>query len=111
MEDYEVLVGDINRLRWVPLSGKFHLSDLGYRPVEGGHESNGTRIYVAKAPHKGAVHPGKVGDGWDGTLTQYFSLLKLIECCDLLGAYIPYDNDEKLIKVCIILIFLLPNDK
>jgi hypothetical protein len=29
----------------------------------------------------------------------------------LLGAYIPYDNDEKLIKVCIILIFLLPNDK
>jgi hypothetical protein len=70
VEDYEVLVGDINRLRWVPLSGKFHLSNLGYRPVEGGHESDGTRIYVAKAPHKGAVHPGKVGDGWDGTLTH-----------------------------------------
>lgn len=108
MEDFEVLVGDINRLRWVPLSGKFHLKNLGYRPIEGGHESNGTPTYVAKAPHKGAVHPGKVGDDWDGTSTSWNSKrIKIDYSYGSIGCYIPYDGDEKLVKVCTIFISLL----
>ncbi|KAJ3516540.1 hypothetical protein NLJ89_g1050 [Agrocybe chaxingu] len=79
VEDYEVLAGDMSQLRWVASSGKLHLASLGARPVEGGREVDGTPIYVAKAPHKGAEHPGKVGENWD-------------------GAYIPYDGEEKLVK-------------
>ncbi|PPR05943.1 hypothetical protein CVT24_006668 [Panaeolus cyanescens] len=76
VDTYEILLGDSNRLRWVPYSGKFSLASLGAQPIEGGREANGTRIYVVQAFHKGAVHPGKVGDGWD-------------------SAYIPYDGREK----------------
>lgn len=67
-------------LRWVNTSGHLNLAGLGYRPVEGGRESDGTPIYVAKAPHKGAEHPGKASEKLD-------------------GAYIPYGNSEVRVKV------------
>ncbi|KAK1229180.1 hypothetical protein PQX77_007752 [Marasmius sp. AFHP31] len=67
LDKYEILVGDMRGLRWVPANGRFNIGSLqGARPVEGGRDRDGSPIFVAKAPHKGAVHPGKVGERIDG---------------------------------------------
>ncbi|KAF8659218.1 hypothetical protein AX16_001879 [Volvariella volvacea WC 439] len=79
VEEYEVLVGDINALRWVPVSGRLNVNNLGYRPVEGGRENDGTPLYIAQAPYNGAVHPGKASEKLD-------------------GAFIPYDGTEKQVR-------------
>jgi len=79
VNEYEVLLGDMNRLRWVPASGKLNIASLGYRPVPGGQENDGTPLFIAEAPHKDAVHPGKCGENLD-------------------GAYIPYDGKEKHVR-------------
>ncbi|GLB37266.1 putative protein of unknown function (DUF3421) [Lyophyllum shimeji] len=76
---YEILLGDMNGLRWVPAHGKVNVSALGYRPVEGGHEKDGTPLYVIKAMYDGIYHPGKASATLD-------------------GAYIPYGGTEKNIK-------------
>ncbi|KAJ7251788.1 carbohydrate-binding module family 12 protein [Mycena haematopus] len=76
---YEILVGDMNGLRWVDAHGHLNVESLGYTPVEGGKEADGTPLYIAEAPHKGAVHPGKASAKLD-------------------GAYIPYDGGEKCVK-------------
>ncbi|KAF9485759.1 carbohydrate-binding module family 12 protein [Pholiota conissans] len=75
VDQYEVLIGDMNRLRWVPASGRLNVASLGYRPVQAGRENDGTPLYIAEAPHHGAVHPGKASEKLD-------------------GAYIPYDGGE-----------------
>ncbi|THV06798.1 carbohydrate-binding module family 12 protein [Dendrothele bispora CBS 962.96] len=79
LDTYEILVGDMRGLHWVDASGRLNVNSLGARPVEGGHENDGTPLYVACAPHKDAVHPGKASEKLD-------------------GAYIPYDDKEKCIK-------------
>lgn len=73
---YEVLIGDMRGLRWVQAHGRLDLRNLGAKPVEGGRENDGTHLYIAQAPHKGATHPGKASDKLD-------------------GAYIPYGGGEK----------------
>jgi len=79
LDIYEILLGDMNGLRWVPAHGKVNVSILGYRPVEGGHEHDGTPLYIIKAMHDGVSHPGKASATLD-------------------GAYIPYSGTEKNIK-------------
>jgi len=79
VNEYEVLVGDMNRLHWVSVTGVCKAANLGQRPVEGGRDKDGTPLYVAQAPYKDAVHPGKAGEGWD-------------------GAYIAYDGKERHVK-------------
>jgi len=79
LDTYEILVGNMQGLRWVSAHGRLNLAALGARPVEGGRDPDGTPIYIAKAPHKGAEHPGKASERLDGAL-------------------IPYDGGEKLIK-------------
>jgi len=79
VKEYEVLVGDNNRLKWVSASGRLNIADLGLRPVEGGREKDGTPLYIAHAPYKGATQPGKVSQKLD-------------------GAYITYGGKEKVIK-------------
>ncbi|KAJ7039231.1 carbohydrate-binding module family 12 protein [Mycena alexandri] len=76
---YEILIGDMNGLRWVDASGPLDVNNLGYTPVEGGREPDGTPLYIAEAPYNGAVHPGKASKNLD-------------------GAYIPYDGTEKNVK-------------
>jgi len=76
---YEILVGDMNGLRWVDANGRLNVASLGYQPVEGGREPDGTLLYIAEAPHNGAVHPGKASPNLD-------------------GAYIPYDGKEVCVK-------------
>jgi hypothetical protein len=71
VEEYEVLVGDMSRLHWVPSTGKLNVASLGYRPVEGGKDSNGTPLYVVEAPHKDAVHPGKASENLEGAYIAY----------------------------------------
>ncbi|KAJ7072507.1 carbohydrate-binding module family 12 protein [Mycena amicta] len=79
LETYEILIGDMNGLRWIPWEGRLNVAGLGYTPVEGGRESDGTPLFIAEAPHNGAVHPGKASEKLD-------------------GAYIPYDGTEKCVK-------------
>ena len=76
LDKYEILVGDMNALKWVNVEGELNLSYLGARPVEGGKEPSGAPIYIAKAYHKDAEHPGKA-------CTEYGD-----------GCFIPYGNKE-----------------
>ncbi|KAG6813692.1 hypothetical protein H0H92_008540 [Tricholoma furcatifolium] len=76
---YEVLVGNTRALRWVPVHGKVNVGALNARPVEGGHEDNGTPLFIAKAMHHGSYYPGKASATLD-------------------GAYIPIDGTEKNFK-------------
>ncbi|KAI5889742.1 carbohydrate-binding module family 12 protein [Schizophyllum commune H4-8] len=79
LETYEILVGDMRGLRWVDASGRLNVNSLGYRPVEGGREADGKPLYIAKAPHKDAEHPGKAGEHLDGALIPYGGKEKKIE--------------------------------
>ncbi|KAF6760047.1 carbohydrate-binding module family 12 protein [Ephemerocybe angulata] len=63
---YEILLGDMSALRWVPASGK----------LNSGKDEDGSELYVARAHHKGCFHPGKAS-------------------AKLKGAFIPYDGGEK----------------
>ena len=65
-DTYEILLGDMNALRWVPTSGKLTISSLGYRPVDGGRDTDGTILYVVRAQHKGCYHPGKASERLKG---------------------------------------------
>ncbi|KAJ8507105.1 hypothetical protein ONZ45_g10488 [Pleurotus djamor] len=79
-DTYEVLLGDMNGLKWVNTYGKLNVASLGARPVEGGKENDGTPLYVARAPIKdGSLIPGKASE-------------------KLEGAYIPYGDKEKNVK-------------
>jgi len=89
VDQYEILVGDMRRLKWVGVSGAMNIDESGYlhvgdsrvKPVEGGRENDNppTILYVAKASHKGAVHPGKTSR-------------------TLKAAYIPYGGKEKKVE-------------
>lgn len=56
----------MNGLHWVQSSGRLNLATLGYKPVEGGRENDGTLLYIAEALHDGVVHPGKISEKLDG---------------------------------------------
>ncbi|KAF8626837.1 hypothetical protein AX15_004668 [Amanita polypyramis BW_CC] len=75
-DEYEILLGDTRGLRWVSVSGRIDISNLGVRPVEGGRENDGTPLYIIRAYYKDAVHPGKTSS-------------------KLNGAYIPWGGKEK----------------
>ncbi|KAI8971188.1 carbohydrate-binding module family 12 protein [Trametes punicea] len=73
---FEVLVGNMQGLRWVDWHGHVDLERLSARPVEGGHEADGTPLFIAQAHHHDAIVPGKCSP-------------------KLNGAFIPYGNTEK----------------
>lgn len=56
----------MSRLHWVSFSGRLNVASLGYRPVEGGRDTDGTPLYVVEAPHNGAVHPGRASEKEEG---------------------------------------------
>lgn len=66
-------------LRWVSAHGHLNVQSLGARPVEGGRESDGTPLYIAKAFHKGAEHPGKASEKLHGKFSSY----RNVSCFDL----------------------------
>jgi len=76
LDKYEILVGDENAIRWVNVKGVLNIQYLGARPVEGGKEPDGTPIYIAKAYHKNAEHPGKASPAYGD------------------GCFIPFGNKE-----------------
>ncbi|RKP15181.1 hypothetical protein BJ684DRAFT_14544 [Piptocephalis cylindrospora] len=59
VKKYQVLVGDAQRLRWVPCHGTALPED--WTPVEGGYEADGTPLFIAKAKIEGGQHIGKAG--------------------------------------------------
>jgi len=76
---YEILVGDMRGLKWVQTGNTLNVQSLYATPVEGGYENDGTPLYVARAYHNGAKHPGKASTKLD-------------------GAFIPYGGKEKKVK-------------
>lgn len=92
LDTYEILVGNMQGLRWVDAHGHLHVAALGYTPVEGGHEADGTPLYIAKAPYHNAVHPGKASEKFEGAL-------------------IPYNGTEKVVKVSIFCSSFINNNR
>jgi len=86
VEQYEVLVGNQHAVRWVQQHGRLNLSSLGGQPVEGGRDKDGSILYLAQAPYKSGVHPGKVSE-------------------KLQGACIAYGDDEKLVETYNVLVY------
>ena len=72
IDTFEVLVGDMRGLRWQSFSGRLNVQALGYKPVEGGMENDGTPLFVVKAPYNGFTHPGKTSEKLDGTVILMF---------------------------------------
>jgi len=77
LNGFEVLVGDPRSVRWVSVSGRFRAKDLDQRPVDGGKDTDGTRLLIARATLGGAIHPGKIAEGskaafipWGGKETE-----------------------------------------
>ena len=79
-----MLIGNFQAIRWVRSSGQLHLERLGARPVEGGRDSNGEPLFVARAEYKEGLHPGKAA-------------------AHLGGAFICYGDDEKSVHVSALL--------
>jgi len=83
LDTYEILVGNNDKVKWVPVQGSLKIDSLDATPVDGGKENNETPLYVAQAPYGENdpidVHPGKVSEG-------------------LGGAFIPYEGTEKKVK-------------
>ncbi|KAF5351874.1 hypothetical protein D9756_007414 [Leucocoprinus leucothites] len=63
---YEVLIGDMRALKWVQAGNRINVDYLGAKPVEGGYENDQTPLYIVKAYHKDAWHPGKASPKLDG---------------------------------------------
>jgi len=81
LDTFEILVGDMRGLRWVPFSGRLNVGALGYKHVEGGNENDGTPLYIVKAPYKGSVYPGKTSEKLEGTtLSHFYSHPRHVEC-------------------------------
>ncbi|KAJ1918774.1 hypothetical protein H4219_002393 [Mycoemilia scoparia] len=70
MGSYEVLCGDVSRLKWVRVSGKLH-DNPGVRLVKAGSEEDGTPLFVSKVLHHGSQHLGKAGFHLNGTNFGY----------------------------------------
>ncbi|KAG6820513.1 hypothetical protein H0H93_015986 [Arthromyces matolae] len=86
-DTYEILIGDMRGLRWVPAHGKLDVNQLGHRPVEGGHENDGSPLYIIKAVYHGGSRPGKASATLD-------------------GAYIAAEHTEKNVKDYEVLCYL-----
>ncbi|KAF9071037.1 carbohydrate-binding module family 12 protein [Rhodocollybia butyracea] len=71
LDTYEILVGDMRGLKWVDASGYLDVDNLRARPVEGGHDKDGTPLFIAEAPHNGAVHPGIASAKLEGAVIPY----------------------------------------
>jgi len=70
-DTYEILVGDIHGLQWVDFGGPLNVESLGRRPVEGGRGKQGEPLYIAKAFHHDATHPGIASANLDGAVISY----------------------------------------
>lgn len=53
-------------LKWVQAGNKLNVDYLNARPVEGGYENDNTQLYIVRAFHKNAWHPGKASSRLDG---------------------------------------------
>jgi hypothetical protein len=76
---YEILVGDQRSVHWVDQNGDVDLKELGAKPVEAGHEADGTPLYIAQGLVEGSTQPGKCST-------------------KLRAAFIPYGGSEKEVK-------------
>jgi len=71
LDQYEVLVGDQDSVRWNGESGEINFQALSGQPVEGGREANGQVLYIAQATYNGTTHPGKTNSGFRGAVISY----------------------------------------
>ncbi|KDQ21375.1 carbohydrate-binding module family 12 protein [Botryobasidium botryosum FD-172 SS1] len=71
VDQYEVLVGDQNSVRWNNESGEINFQALSGELVEGGREANGDILYIAQASYENALHPGKTNAGFGGAVVSY----------------------------------------
>lgn len=65
------MIGDSRAIQWVSMEGKLKPGHL--RLVEGGHEKDGTRLYVAQGEQDNGLCPGKASEDLDG---QYLIICK-----------------------------------
>ncbi|OJT07461.1 hypothetical protein TRAPUB_1704, partial [Trametes pubescens] len=69
---YDLLPFDPNTMEWVPTANG-HIP-AGRRPVEGGYEESGGKLFHALAPVNGVRVPGKTGTHLPSPFYSYFAL-------------------------------------
>ena len=89
MNTYEVLVGDSRAVHWVGDRGHLNLQNLNARPVEGGRETDGTPLFVARAPYDNSTQVGKCSERLDGAFIPYGGTEKKVDVSSLLDALPP----------------------
>jgi len=67
---FEILLADQTAIKWVDASGT-PSDDLVSSPPEGGHEADGTELYIAQAPFDSTVQPGKTSKKLKGAIVGY----------------------------------------
>nr|KAJ3402462.1 hypothetical protein HK105_004281 [Polyrhizophydium stewartii] len=69
VRDYEILIGSLSAIRWVPARGPLRVENFQETFIEGGREASGEPLFVARAKivprgeSRPGVHPGKAGPG------------------------------------------------
>lgn len=62
IKKFEVLISAPNSTIWVRSRGQFNPNEVQASPIKGGHESDGSVLFIAHIRYKDAVHPGKCGE-------------------------------------------------
>jgi len=83
LDTYEILVGNNDKVKWVPVKGTLKVDALDGTPVPGGKENDEKPLYIAQAPYgkndSSDVHPGKVSEGLDGAFIAYDGTEKKVQ--------------------------------
>lgn len=89
---YDILIGDPNAVKWVAHKGPLRVTELGAQPVEGGYESDGTHVAIARAHVDDNGLLGIGGSGIEGVFPGKIS-------SKMEGAYVTVGEKEVMVKV------------
>jgi hypothetical protein len=66
LEQFQVLCGRSDALKWFPAEGHLNMQSLTSKPVEGGQEEDGDALFLAKANHENSTQVGQAGPTLNG---------------------------------------------
>ncbi|KAJ3268655.1 DNA damage-binding protein 1a, partial [Terramyces sp. JEL0728] len=73
--DYEILCGDMEKLKWIPVVGRLKPGKFDFNPVSAGYEKHPqNEIFIIRAQRDGRWIPGKAGFGLPAGFIGYNGL-------------------------------------